>query len=206
MSAEPPTPPPAGKSRDELYRNWLDWVTTNLGRDKVLAVVAANAATEVAIQGSGFNAAADAARTAWAEATLRAKIAPDGSTLSADGRWRWDGTNWVAVDEMVPTGSSGTQFMQQPTGPTSVSVLKPHTNRYALAALDFGVAAYIVCPIVGAILAVTFGHIALSQINRSGDRGRRRAIAGLILGYLQLVLIIGGFLVEVALLMVPPRI
>jgi type II secretory pathway pseudopilin PulG len=42
-----------------------------------------------------------------------------------------------------------------------------------------------------AIIAIILGHIALSQINRSGGtlRGRGMAIAGLVLGYLELVLI-----------------
>jgi hypothetical protein len=51
-----------------------------------------------------------------------------------------------------------------------------------------------------AILAVIAGHVALSQIKRTGQRGAGLAIAGLILGYLEIafytVLIIAslGFL------------
>jgi hypothetical protein len=38
---------------------------------------------------------------------------------------------------------------------------------------------------IGSILAVVFGHIALHQIKaRPGQKGKRLAIAGLILGYL----------------------
>jgi hypothetical protein len=39
---------------------------------------------------------------------------------------------------------------------------------------------------VGSILAVVFGHIALSQIHQRGQRGRGMAIAGLVLGYIGL--------------------
>jgi hypothetical protein len=38
------------------------------------------------------------------------------------------------------------------------------------------------------ILAVVFGHIALSQIRRQGTAGRGMALAGLITGYLGLAL------------------
>ena len=45
---------------------------------------------------------------------------------------------------------------------------------------------------VGSILAVVFGHIALSQIKKSGgtQAGRGMAIAGLVLGYIGVVFIV----------------
>jgi tellurite resistance protein TehA-like permease len=49
------------------------------------------------------------------------------------------------------------------------------TNSMAIAALITG----ILVPIVGIIL----GHISLSQIKRTGERGRGMALAGLIIGY-----------------------
>lgn len=56
--------------REDLYRKWLDWVTTNLGRDARLGEIAAVAATDAAVLGLGFNAAREAARTAWANALI----------------------------------------------------------------------------------------------------------------------------------------
>lgn len=50
------------------------------------------------------------------------------------------------------------------------------TNSMAIAAL--------VCSLVLAPLGIVFGHIALSQINRTGEDGRGLAIAGLIIGYI----------------------
>jgi len=50
---------------------------------------------------------------------------------------------------------------------------------------------------VGSILAVVFGHVALSQIRQRGQGGRGMAIAGLVLGYVGL-----GFLALVILLTV----
>jgi len=58
--------------------------------------------------------------------------------------------------------------------------MTPSTNGLAIAALVLG----IVCVYwVTSILAIIFGHIALSQIRVSGQRGRGLAIAGLVLGY-----------------------
>lgn len=50
------------------------------------------------------------------------------------------------------------------------------TNGFAVAALVLGL-------VGGSLLAVVFGHIALSQIRRIGQHGRGMAIAGLVLGY-----------------------
>jgi hypothetical protein len=36
---------------------------------------------------------------------------------------------------------------------------------------------------IGSILAVVFGHVALTQINREGQQGRGFAIAGIALGW-----------------------
>ena len=57
------------------------------------------------------------------------------------------------------------------------------TNGYAIASLVLG----IVGAVIGSILAVVFGHMALGQIRRSGQSGRGLAIAGLVLGYLGIV-------------------
>jgi hypothetical protein len=50
------------------------------------------------------------------------------------------------------------------------------TNTMAILALIFGIG--------GGLLAIVFGHVALSQISKSGESGRGMAIAGLVLGYL----------------------
>jgi hypothetical protein len=61
----------------------------------------------------------------------------------------------------------------------------PSTNGLAIAALVLGI---LWLYWVGSILAVIFGHIALSQIDHSRQRGRGLAIAGLVLGYVGLAL------------------
>lgn len=57
-----------------------------------------------------------------------------------------------------------------------------HVNPAAIFALVLGI---LLSP-----LAVIFGHLALSQISRTGDRGRMPALVGTVLGYSALVLIV----------------
>lgn len=63
-------------------------------------------------------------------------------------------------------------------------------NPWAIASLVLGLCAT-------AVLAVIAGHVALSQIKRTGERGTGLAVAGLILGYLMtlfyLVIVVGSF-------------
>ena len=48
------------------------------------------------------------------------------------------------------------------------------------------------------LVAVITGHIALSQIKRTGEQGRGLAIAGLVLGYLGILVSIIGIIIFVA--------
>jgi hypothetical protein len=59
---------------EEFYREWLDWVTTNLGHDSKLASASAKAAAESALGGSSFTASTDAARKAWIDAGRRPNV------------------------------------------------------------------------------------------------------------------------------------
>lgn len=54
------------------------------------------------------------------------------------------------------------------------------TNPWAIASLVLALCAT-------AIVAVIVGHIALAQINRTGEQGRGIAIAGLVIGYASIV-------------------
>jgi hypothetical protein len=58
---------------------------------------------------------------------------------------------------------------------------RPGTNGLAVASFVCGLAFF--CGIT-APAAVVLGHVALSQIKRTGESGRGLAIAGLVLGYL----------------------
>ena len=73
-----------------------------------------------------------------------------------------------------------------PAAPYAAAPAGPRTNTLAIVSL---VLAFFVS--LGAVIC---GHIALSQIKRTGENGRGLAIAGLILGYLGLVF---GFILAI---------
>lgn len=85
------------------------------------------------------------------------------------------------------TGSEPSRsFAVVPTYPPPVRV---RTNGLAIASLVSGV---LFLTAFGAVLAVIFGHIALGQIKRSGgwQRGNGMAVAGLVLGYAGVAVIV----------------
>lgn len=64
------------------------------------------------------------------------------------------------------------------------------TSTPALLSLIFGLLSWLMVPLIGAIAAIVCGHMGRSEIRKNPDRleGDGLAIAGLILGYLQLVM------------------
>ncbi|OOG39526.1 hypothetical protein B0E52_12555 [Rhodanobacter sp. C06] len=65
------------------------------------------------------------------------------------------------------------------------------TNALAVVSLVFGIAAWCVFPFIGAIVAVVCGHLARGEIRHAPPgsiEGDGMAVAGLVLGYAQLVL------------------
>jgi uncharacterized membrane protein len=80
-----------------------------------------------------------------------------------------------------------TPYPQAPQYPYWQHVSYPTTNGFSIAAL--------VCSffsIIGGILGIIFGCVALSQIRRQGQRGRGMAIAGIVIGSCWIVLIAAG--------------
>jgi hypothetical protein len=80
---------------------------------------------------------------------------------------------------MTDPAPRGTATVLVPTYPPPVRI---RTNGLAIAALVSGL---LFITTIGAVLAVIFGHVAISQIKRSGgwQRGGGMAVAGLVLGY-----------------------
>lgn len=69
----------------------------------------------------------------------------------------------------------------------------PTTSTPAVLSLVFGIASWFVLPFLGAIVAVVCGHIARGEIRRAQPgtmQGEGMALAGLILGYVHLALIL----------------
>jgi len=65
------------------------------------------------------------------------------------------------------------------------------TNALAVVSLVSGIAAWCVFPFIGAIVAVVCGHLARGEIRHAPPgsvEGDGMAVAGLVLGYVQLVL------------------
>jgi hypothetical protein len=64
----------------------------------------------------------------------------------------------------------------------------PKTNGFAIAALVCGIAQFFGIWLLGTIPAIVFGHLARKQIRQRNDQGAGLALAGLILGYVGIVL------------------
>jgi hypothetical protein len=66
------------------------------------------------------------------------------------------------------------------------------TSSLAIASLVFGILSWCMLPFIGAIVAIVCGHLARSEIRRAAVdsviEGDGMAIAGLVLGYVHLLL------------------
>ena len=66
---------------------------------------------------------------------------------------------------------------------------EPRTNGLAIASLACGLAQLMFGPLA-TIPAIVFGHLARSQIRRTGEQGAGLALAGLILGWAAVILVV----------------
>tara|TARA_B100000378_G_scaffold222820_1_gene186372 strand:+ start:941 stop:1333 length:393 start_codon:yes stop_codon:yes gene_type:complete len=86
-------------------------------------------------------------------------------------------------------GGYAPAYPAYPTYPTG-----PRTNSLAIVSLIASISAFVVLPFLGSLAGVITGHMALSQISRSGEQGRGLALAGLIVGYVGLGLVVLGII------------
>ncbi len=70
------------------------------------------------------------------------------------------------------------------------------TNGFAIASLACGLGQFMFGPLA-TIPAIVFGHIARSQIKRTGEQGAGLALAGLILGWAAVILAIAVIIIGV---------
>lgn len=78
------------------------------------------------------------------------------------------------------------------------------TNTLAILSLAFGVSAWLLLPMVGAIVAIVCGHMARREIRRAPPGsmdGDAMATVGLVLGYVQLVFFVLAVLFILALVL-----
>lgn len=90
----------------------------------------------------------------------------------------------VATPYSPPTPQS-----YQPAQPVYMQV-SPPASTSATVSLVFGILAWVILPIIGAVVAIIAGHMARNEIRASCGHlgGAGYATAGLVLGYIQLVL------------------
>ncbi|HEY8591104.1 MAG TPA: DUF4190 domain-containing protein [Naasia sp.] len=72
--------------------------------------------------------------------------------------------------------------MSQPAPAAPQYGYAPQTEKYNVLAIVSLVSAFFI-----SLVAIITGHIALSQIKKTGEKGRGLAIAGLVLGYIGIV-------------------
>lgn len=73
----------------------------------------------------------------------------------------------------------------------------PRTSALAVASLVAGLLSWVGFVFIGAVVAVLCGHLARSEIRSAPPQtlaGDGMAVAGLVLGYLQLALIVAGIM------------
>lgn len=73
------------------------------------------------------------------------------------------------------------------------------TSTAAIISLVFGVLGWTALPVIGGIIAIVTGHVARGEIRRSPDaiEGNGLALAGLILGWSSVLLLVIGALLFV---------
>jgi hypothetical protein len=81
---------------------------------------------------------------------------------------------------------------QQPQQLSGFTQPVQQTSTLAIVSLITGIATWIFLPIIGALIAVITGHMAKTQIRASAGRltGSGLATAGLVLGYMQIILVV----------------
>ena len=133
------------------------------------------------------------------ENELRAMIASGGvgpQTLV----WREGMSDWMPLQNVPDFGiQQPAPYLPQYGGPPGYYPGAPVPNSgLAIASMVCGIAGYLTCYFVGilGIPAVICGHMALNRINSSPVpvAGRGMAIAGLILGYLGILITVGTIL------------
>lgn len=93
----------------------------------------------------------------------------------------------ATLTQQLPGG--GSMLYAAPAAvPARYAAPAEQTNRLAVASLVCALSVLVI-PLPTSILAIVFGHIARGQIRRTGERGAGLALAGLVLGWAEVVLI-----------------
>jgi hypothetical protein len=118
---------------------------------------------------------------------------PPGWWQASDGNWyppnSQPGYGPGPMPMPGPMPGAGYGWVQQGYG------MGQRTNGLAIASMVLGI---LWVYWLGSILAVIFGHVALSQIKRQNQGGRGMAIAGLVLGYIGIAVLVLGIIAVAA--------
>ncbi len=78
-------------------------------------------------------------------------------------------------------------------------IAAPKTSGFAIASLVTSLISWFIIPLIGGIVAVVLGHIARGEIRRSNGAitGGGMALAGLIIGYIQIALMLIAIVIVV---------
>jgi hypothetical protein len=129
------------------------------------------------------------------EADLGALVA-SGRITPATLVWRDGMPGWLTFSQLHSQGGAYPGQLPQYMG---YNMMNPTTSGYAIASLVCGIVGLVTCFVFIGIPAVICGHVAMHQIAnaRSMVVGRGMAIAGLVLGYLCLLILLsfGGLII-----------
>lgn len=95
--------------------------------------------------------------------------------------WAVAGVGAVLITRVLSRGHAPGEALGAASGAVPAV---DRTNTLALLSLIFAL-------LSGSVVAIVLGHVAHSQIKRTGERGYGMATAGLVLGYIWLVVVIG---------------
>jgi threonine/homoserine/homoserine lactone efflux protein len=75
-----------------------------------------------------------------------------------------------------------------PQSPLAPSPIAPRTELLAIVSLVLAILSWVICLLFGSIPAIICGHLSRSKIRKSNGalRGMEIALAGLIIGYLEI--------------------
>ena len=115
------------------------------------------------------------------------QLAADGQLTSSDFLWTEGMQQWVEATSVL--GLSQSELPIAVDTHSHSHLHPPPASGMAVGSFVCGLLGITILPIIGSLLAVILGHVALSQIRRSSGRqgGKGLAVAGLVLGYLVLV-------------------
>ena len=120
---------------------------------------------------------------------VRARLSA-GELRETDLAWHDGLASWQPLSSLAAAGGTGAPPL--PISPMQHYPRPAETCPLAVASLVCGIASFVAVPIVAAFPAVICGHMSLSRMRASAHAlgGRGLAVAGLVMGYLNLALML----------------